>query len=442
MAHRVKRQHLIAVSWCMPPAQFPRSIQVARLLKGLKPLGWSSTVVTPSIECAGEGGPVDPTLADFYSPHYDLATVDLTRRDGEPISRLDRWRSRVPEAELSDEQLWVKRAAEAVKQAARSARPDAFVTFAQPWRDHLVGLELLRWRGRLPWIAHFSDPWSDSLYEDDQAAERREQERKREAAVVEAADMVIFTNQYVVDLVMSKYPTNWLRKVRILPHAADTDLIPAVEGIRTRRPQTGHRPLRISHVGNLFIGRRTAQTLFEAIAEIGKRWPLNEHLELVFVGEGSGLQEARQQVKSLGLEPIVSFRMWQSHFESVAALCDSDVLVLIDAPAPTNVFLPSKLVDYLIADRPIVALTPSVGPSADIVRDLGYPVVDPADVKGTIEMLESLLRRHLAGTLRPSPVTAELVERFSVGNTAASFAAMLQDALRTARWRWPWPLTG
>ena len=46
------------------------------------------------------------------------------------------------------------------------------------------------------------------------------------------------------------------------------------------------------------------------------------------------------------------------------------MLLILDAPFDISVFFPSKLVDYIGAQKPILAITPE-GSCADIVRRLG-----------------------------------------------------------------------
>ena len=46
------------------------------------------------------------------------------------------------------------------------------------------------------------------------------------------------------------------------------------------------------------------------------------------------------------------------------------MLLVIDAPADESLFLPSKLIDYLPARKPILGLTPARGASADLIRAL------------------------------------------------------------------------
>lgn len=415
----------------MPPGLFPRSIQVARLLKGLSQHGWQSTIVTPRFDQIADA-PVDQQLADCYSPHYRVVEVDL--RPGEDDGRsANRWKHPL------DERRWIRRAAAAVKQVVRSERSRVLVTFAQPWSDHFVGIELAGWPGRPPWIAHFSDPWSDSLYYADLPPEQLALEQAREEQVVINADLIVFTNEYAAEQVMSKYAPWFRQKVRVLPHIADPALMKDVDRLYPPAAHAAVRPLTIAHVGNLFVGRRTGDSLLKAVAAISDRSPLRGRLQLSFVGEGSGLREAKRTAAELGIEDLVAFHPRQSHFESLASMRDSDVLAMIDAPAERNVFFASKLVDYLVTHRPLLMLTAGTGPSADLARQLGYPVHDPVDVPGIAAAIEGLLERHARGSLAASPGTAEVVDTLSDRQVAGQFAAMIGDAQAQA-WSYPWRL--
>ena len=79
------------------------------------------------------------------------------------------WRLLPPLKLLPDEKwVWIGAAARAARRLAAERRFDVLVSFAQPWSDHLVGLRVHRATG-LPWVAHFSDPWTDSPYLDGRA---------------------------------------------------------------------------------------------------------------------------------------------------------------------------------------------------------------------------------------------------------------------------------
>lgn len=407
----------------MPPALFPRSIQVGRLLKGLRGLGWSTTVVTPALESLPATDTIDRQLGELYGDCYDLVPIDLSTAENEPRlspRRVGEW-WRGESGKTSDE-LWVMRASRATDGVLRRRRAAALVTFAQPWRDHLVGLDVANRHAGLPWIAHFSDPWVDSLYAADAAEADTAIERAREAAVVERANAVVFTNSYAAALVMKKYPASWGTKAHVVPHSIDTDLVAAADRLAPP-PSAGPRPFRMAHVGNLFIGRRTANAVFEALRKLNAERSLEGRLEFILVGEGSGLYEARCRAFELALESIVTFRSRVTHLESLAAMRASDCLILLDAAADTNVFLPSKVVDYLMVQRPILGITPPHGASAEVLQRRGHEVVSPADVDGIARAIALRLHAHESGAHVPSGSGRD--DEFDLQTTSAKFAGIL-----------------
>jgi hypothetical protein len=76
------------------------------------------------------------------------------------------------------------------------------------------------------------------------------------------------------------------------------------------------------------------------------------------------------------------------------------VLLAIDAPSDgPSVFLPSKLVDYLMFRKMILGLTPLEGASADLLRRAGCIVAPPDDPAAVAAAFAGLLERAAAGSL-------------------------------------------
>src|SRR5690349_17373604 len=196
---------------------------------------------------------------------------------------------------------------------------------------------------------------------------------------------------------MTKYPSAWRAKARVVPHAMDRTAMPKV----LPSPSTDRR-LRIAYVGNL-AGQRTAAGLFEGLALLSKRRPLAQELLLTLVSHPSALVVAQEIAEAAGVAALTNLVPTVSHGDSLAAMAAANALVLVDAPAERNVFLPSKFADYLMADKPIIGLTPTVGASADALRETGHRVIDPTDATGIANVIEEILREHLAGTLALPP---------------------------------------
>jgi glycosyltransferase involved in cell wall biosynthesis len=422
-------RRMVAVSWAIPPALFPRAIQVSRLLKGLKRLGWGTTVVTVDDSSRDVADPRDAELAALYSPHYEVAAVPARMSKEPPWDLPHRWKYG-PLTRM--EEYWVL---DAASEARRTFWRDAevLVTFAQPWRDHFVGLAF--GRPRLPWIAHFSDPWVDSLYYADSAGDHRDLDVSREAAIMHRCDLAVFTNQHAADLVMKKYSAAVQRKARVVPHAWDPDLAPLVES--RLDAAKAPRPFRIGYVGALLTGRRTADDVFAALAALHSKLGLHGRLDFTIVGSGSGTGDARHAVERMGLQSLVSFQPQVAYLESLAAMRRSDVLLVLDAAAGTSVFLPSKLADYLMVERTMIGITPAHGASADLIRSCGFPVVAPGDVDAIATAIERLLTQHESGV--PLPIAPpEIAHRFRLDTVSAAFAAVLDEAVTTFSWKKRW----
>src|SRR5262249_24783952 len=74
---------------------------------------------------------------------------------------------------------------------------------------------------------------------------------------------------------------------------------------------------------------------------------------------------------------LVTFCPTVSYLQSLALMSSADGLLVIDAPATTSVFLPSKLIDYLGPARPVFGITPP-GTAANLINELGGWVADPS----------------------------------------------------------------
>jgi glycosyltransferase involved in cell wall biosynthesis len=412
-------KQLLAVSWEMPPLSGPRAVQVTRTLAALPEFGWQSRVV-----CFG------PRSNRYQQDHH----VSLEELSGGHASRIPvaspeewlvfrvLWRLAPPLKRLPDEKrVWMPGALRAARAALDARRPDVLVSFAQPWSDHLIGLQLRR-ESALPWVAHFSDPWVDSPYFRAPAWARRRAERW-EREVVGEATRIVFVSSRTRDRVMAKYPSAWMAKTDVIPQAYE----PAAGG--DVDPSRGlNRPMRMVYTGRFYDGLRTPDTLLEALATIHRTSPLSTQLEVELVGGAMASYQAR--AAALGLHDVVRFPGRVPPVEARARAATADVLLVIDAGDPAgSIFQPSKLIEYLPARRPIFGITPAVGPSADLLRELGYRAVEPNDVTGIAEGVRALLQLHAAGRLVASLQHDTVAARFSVAKTSRSFAAVLERAV-------------
>ena len=406
-------RRLLAISWDMPPLSGPRAVQVSRTLKHLVPLGWESWVI--SFGPRSDRYNQDRELAWRLQAPVGVTLVPVHSLEERLVCRMA-WRVLPPLKLLPDEKwVWIRAASRAALRLAAERRFDVLVSFAQPWSDHLVGLRVQRATG-LPWVAHFSDPWTDSPYLRGRGWQRRIWQRM-EADVVRYADALVFVNQQTADRVMGKYPDEWRRKAHVVPHGYDcTDLAPP-------GPRTPSARLSLVYTGRFYESVRTPEPMLRALAALGRRRSLAGELHVSFVG--TPVASHRRVATALGLDNIVEFTGRVPFADSSRRAGAADVVVVIDAPAEESLFLPSKLIDYLPSGRPILALTPARGPTADLVRALGYPVVPPDDEAAIARAIEALIVAKQQGRLAAAATHAEVAQRYDIRRTAGAFAEIL-----------------
>jgi hypothetical protein len=409
-------RRLLALTWMMPPLIFPRSLQISRALRAMAERGWEATVV--AVPPAAEPfAAQDPRLAEFYGRSYQLLYVE-PREEVVPSA----WWLRILRKVLRTQNLtahnWIRRATKFVEKRIEAEAPDALVSFAQPWINHVVALRIKRHFPDLPWVAHFSDPWVDSPYFNPAKAKERDDAVKQERAIIAAADAVIFTTRETADLVMAKYPPGWAAKVHVVGHGFDSDLLALI------RPYPRSEQFTITHTGNLYE-KREPFALLRALTTLRAEMPAPFKVDFV----GHATQAMRDMVENLELSDIVSLAPGAPFLDSLAIAQSADLLLVIDAPAEHSVFLPSKIVDYLALHRPILALTPPAGASARVLGGLGFPTVDPTDEAGILAMLREVLQRWQRGEGATEIPPAEALRKFDIRETVTGFEAAIMSAM-------------
>ncbi len=412
-------KRILVVSLAFPPLAYPRSVQVARLLKHW---GGESFVF-----CADEPGTrfdrtieADPSLGlaclvptPVRKPAWDRLIDSLSYRY---IRGYWNRRNLVPDKYGR----WRKDVVRTIRNRFDNieSNVNAIVTFAQPFSDHLIGLELKQ-RSGLPWLAHFSDPWSDNPFtpfDEHTLALNRELERR----VAESADLLVFTSWETVDLFCRKYPAEIRQKARILPQCFDK------KRYDTGSPNDG-KPICIRYLGN-FYGSRTPRPLIEALSLIHHRAPERLHgIKFELIGEGN-IEEVKTLASGLP-ENLIAALPSVDYAESLTLMSESDGLLVIDAPADVSVFLPSKLIDYIGSGRPVFGLSPK-GTAANLIHELGGFVGNPADAEVVVESLSDFIKllvsRRNAGS-RGDWGTQAVRERFAVERVAADFDKLITE---------------
>jgi Glycosyl transferase 4-like domain len=413
----VRELKLLAVSFAYPPMLEPRAVQVSRLLRHLE---------TPSVlVCAdvqNSGAATDPIVGGDAESHLErLIRVPFSETKSKKIASILLNKLNAPLWDKSPDPLraWKWPAVRAVEKLISHDRyrPEVVITFSYPLTDSLIGLELKRLYG-VPWIAHFSDPWTDNPSSRLDPISKAVHSRM-ERMVVEAADRLVFTSEETVDLMMGKYPAELRAKSRVVPHAFEPELYST---------NLDHNPkITIRYLGTLY-GQRTPGPLFSALERLLVANP-DALTDVCFeiVGDTCGLN-----LEDLGLRKLpkglVTVTPPVDYLRSLELMVSADGLLVVDAPAAKSVFLPSKLIDYVGAGRPILGITPP-GAAAGLIERLGGWIADPSDVEATTCAVKDFLSYLRAQRNRPRGPWGNPVVRnaYEASVVAAKFNEVLAE---------------
>jgi hypothetical protein len=391
------------MSYAFPPATAPEAMLSAKRAGNLP--GWEVEVIAAAPFHPGMGN--DPEMAEYAARRFH-AIHRLSPLIKVPWHRLGVL-GHAPDGLRALN-------GSAVRLAARLhaiGRFDAILSWSTYHSVHLAARALMRRLG-LPWLAHMSDPWVDNPFVRyggvDGAINRR-----LEWQVIRDASRVLFTTAETVDLVMQKYPAGWRKKCVVIPHGYDPVLYSGAHPA-----PLGGRKLVLRYLGN-FYGVRTPGPLFEALGRIMAETPgklADVVVEIVGKLDPGMMETAAAQRLPEGLVRVLPP---VGYARSLALMETADLLLIVDAPARLSVFLPSKLVDYLGARRPILALTPP-GASRRVTEAAGFWAASPDDASACAKALVHAIEAVRAGGLS-SAAPAE----YSVEATGRELARVLGE---------------
>ena len=310
----------------------------------------------------------------------------------------------IPDARV----FWVKPSVAYLEKYIRENEIDTIITSGPPHSLHLIGLELKQ-KMNLKWLADFRDPWTTigyhkSLRLSQYAANKHKQ---LESQVLNSADTIIVTSKTT----KAEFQALTTKPIEVITNGFDVEKVDK---------QTLDTKFSLAHIGS-FLSERNPKILWESLVELCTEIPdFKSHLEIKLIGAIS--QEVLETIEQFGLNSFLNNLGYVSHAEAVAHQRKSQVLLLIEINSEeTKSILPGKLFEYMVSERPIVAIGPKDSDFAEIITNTNTGVFfeysEKAKLKQTIheyynQFLEAKLQSHAVGLQQYSRknLTQQLVE--------------------------------
>jgi len=245
-----------------------------------------------------------------------------------------------------------------------SGKPDLIYSRADPKSSTIMAYKLKK-ALQVPWILHMSDPWADCPLQQMKGS-YYQKHNNWERKCFEAADIISLTSVPTISFYEKKYP-EFSGKFRFFPNVFE---ITANENDIPGNSEQSAAKFRIVYTGGLAYDR-SPEYLLEPLNELFKEDPsLKDRLEVIFAGDADARNRAVFQRYNL---PFIKWLGKLSFKEALQLQRSANYLVVIDSPIndpSLSMFFPSKLLDYMVARKRILAITTPGSASDLVMRDL------------------------------------------------------------------------
>lgn len=401
-----KRPRILVIGYCYPPTASPEAFVTAKLLRNVP----DCEIDVLTLE--------DGLVSDYCDPEMGKYAEGI---NGKVVKVKPSWLTkklcRLPRLPLRPDR-WLLANRSTRKQALKldPTSYDFVVTRSQYHSAHLVGLSLKRKFPHLPWIACFSDPWSESDHQQSVPLFSR-YSHIQENRVLENADALVFPTAGLLSH-MTKGAEHLTEKSSVIPHCYDPALYDAHQASNTTTAES-KTELRWRIFGS-FYGNRQPDILIRALSLLDVPEDKEVHIEIfgAFHDKYREFELFNQTHANLK----ITYMGQTPHKNALRIMQESDLLIVIDSTEMSESFyLPSKIIDYFGSGTNILSICKQ-GTVEDITLSRNQHVANIDNVNSiTSEMLKIL---HLHPRDIPTHVSDKTYAANEVGK---QFLALIKN---------------
>ncbi len=419
---------VLVISYYWPPAGGISVLRTLKIVKYLRNFGWEPIVYAPSnahypYTDVNNETEIPENVRVIRRPivePFKIFKFLSGRKKNQPLNSIVQVRDREPS--LIDKfgiwlrgnffipdarSLWIKPSVKFLVKFVKENPVDAIFTDGPPHTNTYIG-NLLRKKTGIPWLSDYQDPWTQVDYYKmlriGRRADRRH--RKMEQECLNNANKITIAS-----------PT-WKRDIESIG-AKDVDVIYYgydEEDFKELRKEKSTY-FDIVHIGLLGIDRHP-QEFLEVLSERKFAKPVR----LLLAGQ------IDIKVKTMLNELEGSFEIeilgTLSRKEALQLATNADLLLLpLNKAENADGRLPGKLYEYLRTHNPILALGPTGGDAASIIKSTGTGIcVEYEDKTGQEDLLKKLIQEK--NFFSPN---REEIEKFSNFNQTKKIAKYLDQ---------------
>ncbi|TDE04061.1 glycosyltransferase family 4 protein [Flavobacterium hiemivividum] len=298
--------------------------------------------------------------------------------------------------------LWVKPSVGYLEKYIVENNIDTIVTSGPPHSLHLIGLQLKQ-KLDLKWFADFRDPWTTIGYHKSLRLSNYATDKHKmlERKVLTSADTIIVTSKTT----KKEFEAITKKPIAVITNGYDVEKV-EIQPLDTK--------FSLAHIGS-FLSERNPMILWDSIVELVNEVPdFKAHLEIKLIGAVS--QEVLETISEFGLNSYLNNLGYVSHGEAIAHQRKSQVLLLIEIDSDdTKSIIPGKLFEYMVSNRPIIAIGPRNSDFAEIITTTNTGVFFNYSEKAKLKsVILDFYNQFLEGKLQSNGVGLQQYSRKSL----------------------------
>ncbi len=258
----------------------------------------------------------------------------------------------IPDARV----FWVKPSVKFLKKYLFENKIDTIITTGPPHSLHLIGLQLKK-ELNIIWLADFRDPWTTIGYHKQLklSSWAAKKHKDLEKEVMNSCDQLIVTSPTT----KIEFEAITSKPIEVITNGYDVENV-------IKKPLD--EKFTLAHIGS-FLSARNPRILWKALKELTKENKnFKKQFQLKLIGAVSA--EVLQAIKEFKLEKYVNNLGYLSHNEAIKEQRSSQVLLLIEIDSEeTKCIIPGKLFEYMVSERPIIAIGPENTDFAQIIKE-------------------------------------------------------------------------
>ncbi len=397
-------KRILMVALDFPPCKSAGVQRTLKFAEYLSDFGWEPIILTVSEsahEAVDHSQEIPEQLTHVYRSFSYNASRDFSIK-GKYLSIMkepDRWWT------------WRFSAVKLGKKLIDELKPDVIWSTYPVSTAHTIANQLAKY-GQLPWVADYRDP-VQSRY-DASAKQTLNLAMKIEEATLNNASKVVFTTHRASILYQSLYPDLPLTKFNVIENGYDEGNFNV--GSVQQGLTMNNQKFVLLHSGAVYQNGRDPEELFLALSALKQQEKISAAtFELVFRGIDGAAYQAR--INALDIADLVVFKPSISYMESLAEMMSVNGLLLIQGPLFRNQ-IPGKLFEYIRSGKPILALTSTVGATADLL--------DEVEMSYSAQFAQQIEQQLMTMLVAPI-VERQNIARFSRYEKTKELATLLEN---------------